>query len=304
MAGRRRITPMSLQSMTGFARAQGNTGPWRWSWEVRSVNAKGLDVRLRLPSGFEELEAGARTAATRGLSRGSVSATFALSREGDQVSVAVNEAALQALITATRAAAARFSLPPASLDSLLAVKGIVEVSEADSVDEDRAGITAAALSGFEAALLDLRAMREREGGALRTVLLERLDAISALVDAAEALPERRLDAIRARLAEQVRALLDTGISLDAERLHQEAALLAAKADVREELDRLRAHVSAARDLIATGGPVGRRLDFLAQEFNRESNTLCSKSNAVALTQIGLDLKLLVDQFREQIQNIE
>lgn len=295
---------MSLHSMTGFARAQGSTGPWRWSWELRSVNAKGLDVRLRLPSGFEELEAGARAAATRTLSRGSVSATFTLSREGDQVSVSVNEAALQALITATRAAAERFALPPASLDSLLAVKGIVEVSEADSVDEDRAGITAAALAGFEAALADLKVMREREGGALRTVLLERLDAISALVDAAEALPERRIEAIRARLAEQVRALLDTGAPLDGERLHQEAALLAAKADVREELDRLRAHVGAARDLLGTGGPVGRRLDFLAQEFNRESNTLCSKSNGVALTQIGLDLKLLVDQFREQIQNIE
>lgn len=305
---------MSLHSMTGFARAQGATGErgtgeratgsWRWSWELRSVNAKGLDVRLRLPSGFEELEAGARAAATRALSRGSVSATFTLSREGDQVSVSVNEAALQALITATRAAAERFSLPPASLDSLLAVKGIVEVSEADSVEEDRASITAAALSGFETALVDLKVMREREGGALRTVLLERLDAISALVDDAEALPERRIEAIRARLAEQVRALLDTGAPLDGERLHQEAALLAAKADVREELDRLRAHVAAARELLTAGGPVGRRLDFLAQEFNRESNTLCSKSNAVALTQIGLDLKLLVDQFREQIQNIE
>lgn len=295
---------MSLHSMTGFARAQGSTGPWRWSWEVRSVNAKGLDVRLRLPSGFEELEAGARAAASRILSRGSVSATFTLSREGDQVSVAVNEAALQALIVATRAAAERFSLAPASLDSLLAVKGIVEVSEGDDMEEDRTGITTSAMAGFEAALADLKTMREREGGALRAVLTDRLDAISALVDAAESLPERQIDAIRGRLADQVRALMETGVPLDAERLHQEAALLAAKADVREELDRLRAHVSAAHELLAKGGPVGRRLDFLAQEFNRETNTLCSKSNAVALTQIGLDLKLLVDQFREQIQNIE
>ncbi len=220
------------------------------------------------------------------------------------MSVAVNEAALQALIAATRSAAERFSLPPASLDALLAVKGIVEVSEADTVDEDRAGIAAAALAAFETALADLKVMRDREGGALRVVLLDRLDAITALVDRAEALPERQIEAIRARLAEQVHALLDTGAPLDAERLHQEAALLAAKADIREELDRLRAHVAAARELLEAGGPVGRRLDFLAQEFNRESNTLCSKSNAVALTQIGLDLKLLVDQFREQIQNIE
>jgi uncharacterized protein (TIGR00255 family) len=184
------------------------------------------------------------------------------------------------------------------------VKGIVEVSEGDDMEEDRAGITASAMAGFEAALADLKTMREREGGALRAVLTDRLDAISALVDAAESLPERQIDAIRGRLADQVRALMETGVPLDAERLHQEAALLAAKADVREELDRLRAHVSAAHELLAKGGPVGRRLDFLAQEFNRETNTLCSKSNAVALTQIGLDLKLLVDQFREQIQNIE
>lgn len=295
---------MTIASMTGFARAQGATGAWRWSWEVRSVNAKGLDLRLRVPSGFDALEAAARTAAAARLSRGSVSATFCYAREGEAVAVAVNGPALEALVTAGRAAADRFGLPAPTLDALLAVKGIVEVIEAEQTQEDAERIVREAAQGFESALSALVEMRLTEGAALKAVLHERLEAMAALIAAAEALPERRTDAIRARLEDQVRALLGSGAPLDADRLHQEAALLAAKADVREELDRLTAHVAAAHALLDAGGPVGRKLDFLSQEFNREANTLCSKSNAVALTQIGLDLKLLVDQFREQIQNIE
>ncbi|WP_245454082.1 YicC/YloC family endoribonuclease [Aquabacter cavernae] len=294
----------SIASMTGFARAQGATGAWRWSWEVRSVNAKGLDLRLRVPSGFDALEASARAAASAWLSRGSVSATFSYTREGEAVAVAVNGPALDALVTAGRAAADRFGLPAPSLDALMAVKGVVEVIEAEQTPEEAERIVREAAAGFENALTALVEMRLKEGAALYAVLHERLDAMAALIAAAEALPERRTDAIRARLEEQVRALLGSGAPLDADRLHQEAALLAAKADVREELDRLTAHVAAAHALLDAGGPVGRKLDFLSQEFNREANTLCSKSNAVALTQIGLDLKLLVDQFREQIQNIE
>lgn len=295
---------MSLASMTGFARAQGSVGAWRWSWEVRSVNAKGLDLRLRVPSGFDALEAAARAAAGASLARGSVSATFSYSREGDSVTVSLNAPALDALVAAGRAAADRFGLPAPTLDSLLAVKGIVDVVEAQQTAEDVDALTRAATAGFETALAALVEMRLVEGRALKTVLRERLEAMSRLISAAEALPERRIEAIRARLEDQVRALMGTAAPLDPDRLHQEAALLAAKADVREELDRLTAHVAAAHGLLDVGGPVGRKLDFLAQEFNREANTLCSKSNAVALTQIGLDLKLLVDQFREQIQNIE
>jgi len=295
---------MAVASMTGFARTHGLSGPWRWNWELRSVNAKGLDLRLRLPSGFEALDAEARAAAGRRLSRGSVSGTFTVSREGESVAVALNHSALEALLTATRDASERFGLAAPTLDTLLTVKGVVEIVEREMTEADVAQITAEALPGFETALTALTEMRIREGEALRGGLMERLAAITGLIAAAEALPERKLEAIRARLHDQVRALLESGAPLDADRLHQEAALLTAKADIREELDRLTAHVAAARDLLAQGGPVGRRLDFLSQEFNREANTLCSKSNAVTLTQIGLDLKLLVDQFREQIANIE
>ncbi len=295
---------MSLASMTGFARAHGLTGAWRWAWEIRSVNAKGLDLRLRLPNSFDALDAAVRAAATKALSRGSVSATFTVTREGDSIAVALNQPALAALFAAANAAAATLGSAPPTLDALLGVKGIVEVVEAQQTESDREAIARDALAGFEQALADLSVMRRAEGAALRTILTERLDGIARLAAAAEALPERRLEAIQARLAEQVRLLAESHHALDPERLHQEAILLATKADVREELDRLSAHLGAARELLAQGGPVGRRLDFLAQEFNRETNTLCSKSNAVTLTQIGLDLKLLVDQFREQIANIE
>jgi len=293
-----------LASMTAFARAAVVDGPWRFTWELRSVNGKGLDLRLRLPPGYEQLETPVRARAAAVLARGSVSATLTAVREGEDVKVRINEAGLDALVAAVRASAERLGVPMPGIESLLAVKGIVEVSEAEDGEAERQQRGEACLKAFDQALTQLALMRVGEGQALLTVLAERLDAIAGLLAAAESLPERRVEAIRARLAEQLRTLLETAQPLDPERLHQEAVLLATKADVREELDRLGAHVAAARELLAAGGPVGRKLDFLAQEFNREANTLCSKSNAVALTQIGLDLKLLVDQFREQIQNLE
>ncbi|MEP9349673.1 YicC/YloC family endoribonuclease [Xanthobacter sp. KR7-225] len=296
--------PAPLASMTAFARAAGAAGPWRLAWEVRSVNGKGLDVRLRLPPGFDLIEAEVRALAGRHLTRGSLNATLTAAREGEAVSVSVNQAALEALLTAARATAHKFSVPAPGLDALLTVKGIVEVSEAKESEAEMRALAATALAAFEEALTALCAMRAREGEALRAVLAGRLDAIAALVAAAEVLPERSLEAVKARLAEQVRALLEAAPALDSDRLSQEAILIATRADVREELDRLAAHLAQARHLLAEGGPVGRKLDFLAQEFNREANTLCSKSNSVQLTQIGLDLKLLVDQFREQIQNVE
>ncbi|MFG1418402.1 YicC/YloC family endoribonuclease [Xanthobacter sp. V0B-10] len=298
------MRPASLASMTAFARASASEGRWRFAWEVRSVNGKGLDLRLRLPPGCEDIEAQVRARAGAVLARGSVSATLTAAREGEDVAIRVNEAGLESLVRAVRRTAEKFGAPAPGLDALLAVKGIVEVTEAEEDEAGRHARAVACLAAFEVALAELCAMREREGQALQVVLLGRLDAISALVEAAERLPERSVEAIRARLAEQVRVLLEAGPQLDPERLHQEAVMLATKADIREELDRLAAHVAAARELLGAGGPVGRRLDFLAQEFNREANTLCSKSNTVALTQIGLDLKLLVDQFREQIQNLE
>lgn len=293
-----------LASMTAFARSGGAAGPWRFAWEMRSVNGKGLDVRLRLPPGFEAVETEVRGRTGRALARGSLSATLTANREGEAVAVNVNRPALDALYRAIAENAARLGAPAPALDALLVIKGIVEVREAEDSEAERQALAAAVLAAFDEGLASLSAMREREGEALRGVLHQRLDAIADLIAAAETLPERSVAAVKARLIDQVRSLIETGQPLDADRLHQEAVLVATRADVREEIDRLGAHLSAARDLLAQGGPVGRRLDFLAQEFNREANTLCSKSNTIPLTKIGLDLKLLVDQFREQIQNLE
>lgn len=295
--------PVPLASMTGFARVAGSHGPWRFGWEVRAVNGKGLDLRLRLPPGFEALEVDVRTRTGQVLSRGSVSANLTVGREGDTGTVRVNRTALEALYVAVSDSARRLGAPAPTLDALLAVKGMVEVAEAEETEEERRALMSAVLAGFDEALTELGAMRAREGKVLNTILNARLDSIAILVSRAERLPERSVEAVKARIAEQVRVLTEAA-SLDPDRLHQEAILAVTKADVREELDRLGAHIAAARELLAAGGPAGRRLDFLAQEFNRETNTLCSKSNSVALTQIGLDLKLLVDQFREQIQNLE
>jgi uncharacterized protein (TIGR00255 family) len=295
---------MTLASMTGFARSSGVHGATRWAWELKSVNSKGLDIRLRLPPGRDALEPALRAAISRTLQRGNVSANLTLSREGAAPMVRVNEEVLAAVIATSRDLAKRIEAQPPTLDGILGIKGVMEVVEAEESEAEREAANAALLKGFEEALADLAAMRAKEGETVGKVLHERVGEIEELTKSAEASPSRSIEAIRARLAEQVKELIATSSTLDPERLHQEAALLAAKADVREELDRLHAHVSAARGLLRNGGAVGRKLDFLAQEFNREANTLCSKSNDVALTTIGLALKTAVDQFREQVQNIE
>ena len=295
---------MSLASMTGFARAHGAAGAYGWAWELKSVNAKGFDLRLRLPPGWDAIEAALRASAQRALARGTVSATLDVTRNGAAPTVRVNEEVLAAILDSFRTIAKKVDAKPPSLDGILGLKGVIELVEAEENAEERQKAEAAALTGFDQALAELIAARRREGDALARVLGERVATIAKLVAAAEASPARRPEAIRARLAEQVKALLATGEKLDPERLHQEAVMLAAKADVREEIDRLAAHVEAARELIDRGGAVGRRLDFLAQEFNREANTLCAKANDVALSAIGLELKTVVDQFREQVQNLE
>jgi uncharacterized protein (TIGR00255 family) len=295
---------MALASMTGFARAQGVSGAWSWAWELKSVNGKGLDLRLRLPTGWDALEAGLKQAASRVLSRGNVNANLTMTRADSAVSVKVNEDVLRAVATSLRTVAAGLDAPPVHLESLLHLKGVMEVSESQDTEAERRAAEQAVTAGFERALADLAAMRVSEGAALGVVLGERLDAIATLTAAAEANPARKPEAIRAKMAEQIRVLLDTGANFDPDRLHQEALVIASKVDVREELDRLVAHVAAARAMLAEGGSVGRRLDFLAQEFNRETNTLCSKANDVSLTGIGLELKSVVEQFREQVQNIE
>ncbi len=295
---------MALSSMTGFARADGVAGAYTWAWELKSVNAKGLELRLRLPPGWDSIELPARGRASESLARGTVYANLSVNRAGVPPVVRVNESVLAAVLATIGDVAHRIDAAPPSLDGILALKGVIEVSEADESEEARGAAEAAILAGFGEALAGLADMRRREGEALARVLSARLDELAALSRQAEAAPGRRPEAIKARLAEQVALLLDASDRFDADRLHQEAILIASKADIREELDRLTAHVAQARRLVETGGSVGRRLDFLAQELNREANTLCAKSNDVELTNIGLELKAVVEQFREQVQNLE
>ena len=295
---------MGLQSMTGFARAAGEHDGSAMSRELRSVNGKGLEARLRLPPGHERLEPQARQAVQRAFSRGNIQASFSVSTGGRLVQPVVNEAFLLDLAGLAKRLQEQFGLAPASADGLLALRGVLEVPEARQDEDERAAFDAAALRLLAEGLAGLAAARETEGVALRALLSGHVDEIEALTLAAEADASRDPQAIRARLADQVRLLLEGQPGLDEARLHAEAALLATRADIREEIDRLKTHVASARALLAEGGPVGRRLDFLAQEFNRESNTLCSKSNAAAITAIGLKLKAVVDQFREQVQNLE
>jgi uncharacterized protein (TIGR00255 family) len=295
---------MTLASMTGFARTSGVHKDLRWAWELKSVNSKGLDLRFRLPPGRDVLEPAIRTAISKSLSRGNVTINLTIQREGVAPQVRVNEEVLAAVIATSRELAKKIEAQPPTLDGILGIKGVMEILETEESEADRESANAALLKGFESALKDLVAMRGKEGDVIGGVLSGRISEIEKLTKAAEASPSRSIEAIRARLGEQVKELLAASSTFDSERLHQEAALLAAKADVREELDRLSAHVGAARTLLKNGGSVGRKLDFLAQEFNREANTLCSKSNDVSLTSIGLELKTAVDQFREQVQNIE
>jgi uncharacterized protein (TIGR00255 family) len=291
---------MVIASMTGFSRVAGASGVYRWAWELKSVNAKGLDVRLKTPQHFDAVEMEARGRIARKLSRGTVYATLAAQRDAAVPDARVNLPLLRQLVAAVELSGA---IAPASLDGLLAVRGVVEIGDAVEVETEISAARAAVLEGLDAALEELLAMRWSEGGALGAVLIARLDKIAALTQAAETCPARKPEAIKARLAQSI-AVLAGSANFDQNRLHQEALLLAAKADIREELDRLAAHAAAVRDLLAAGGPIGRRLDFLAQELAREANTLCAKSNDASLTAIGLELRVEIEQFREQIQNIE
>jgi len=295
---------MTLSSMTGFARSHGTRGTYAWAWEIKSVNAKGLDVRLRLPPGWDVVEPPARARAAEALSRGSVYGTLTVARQGVTPIVRVNEGVLKAVLTTLKDLSGRIAAEPARLDGILALKGVVEVLDEDEKEDERRAAEQAVVEGFQEALTELAAMRRREGAALGVVLMRRLDQMAVHTASAEEAPGRRAEAIKARIAEQVAALLDTSGRFDPDRLHQEAILIATKADIREELDRLASHVAQAKRLIEEGGAIGRRLDFLSQELNREANTLCSKSNDVALTNIGLELKSVVEQFREQVQNLE
>jgi uncharacterized protein (TIGR00255 family) len=295
---------MVLSSMTGFARSHGASGPYTFEWELKSVNAKGFDLRMRLPPGWDELEAFAKKRAGEMLSRGTVYANLNVKRTGAASTIRINEEVLSSIVKVAGVLAGKIDAVAPSIDGLLGIKGVIEVVEPESNEEEDQAAKAAAAAAFEQALQNLVEMRRREGATLGQILSQRMDEIERLAKKAEIAPGRKPEAIRARLAEQIAALLEASDRFDPDRLNQEALLIAAKADIREELDRIASHVSQAREMIGKGGPIGRRLDFLAQEFNREVNTCCSKSNDLELTNIGLEMKSVVEQFREQVQNLE
>jgi uncharacterized protein (TIGR00255 family) len=295
---------MALSSMTGFARSNGASGPYTFEWELKSVNAKGFDLRMRLPPGWDELEAFAKKRAGEVLSRGTVYANLNVKRTNAASTVRINEEVLASIVRVAGVLAGKIDAVAPSIDGLLGIKGVIEVVEPESDEAEDKAAKAAAAAAFEQALANLVEMRRREGVALGQILSQRMDEIEQLAKKAEAAPGRKPDAIKARLAEQIAALLESTDRFDPDRLNQEAILIATKADIREELDRIASHIAQAREMIAKGGPVGRRLDFLAQEFHREVNTCCSKSNDVDLTNTSLAMKNVVEQFREQVQNLE
>lgn len=296
---------MAIASMTGFARTTGQIAEGSFSWELKSVNARAFDARLRLPPGFDALEAPVRAALAKRVKRGNVSVQLSFVRTVPSATLAVNEAVLDQLLALHARYAGRVSLEKPRIEALLAVRGVVEQVEAVvESSEQTARREAAILASFADAVAGLCRVRAEEGGRLGDVLSALLDDIAALHAEASSSAGAQPQALYSRLKAQLDALRDGVPALPEERLAQEVALLATKADIREELDRLAAHIGAARALLSEGGAVGRQFDFLCQEFNREANTLCSKAAEMALTQIGLKLKATIERLREQVQNIE
>ena len=298
------LRSVTLKSMTGFARGDGMHGDTSWNWEARSVNGRTLDLRFRLPTGFEALEIRARGLAQEKLARGNCTINLWVRRETGRAEIRLNETALrQAEVVAERARDLT-GLKHARLDTLLGMRGVVETAEAEESEEALAALHLAMIASLAGTLDELVRARSGEGERLQAVVEKQLKTIARLIEIAAAAAAQQPAAIAARLAELVARLSEASATLDPERLHQEALLLAARADIQEELDRLRAHVAAANELIASGQPVGRKFDFLAQEFNREANTICSKAADIETTRTGLELKTVIDQLREQVQNIE
>jgi len=294
-----------INSMTGFGSAEGAYEGCSWTWEVKSVNGKGLDLRWRFPQGFDGFDAEVRKRLSARFKRGNFSINLNLIRPEAALRYRVNEEMMDQLMPVI--ASLKEKLPEVqapALDGLMNLKGLIEAEEEEETPEFREGLEAALLETLGVAIGALDQSRAAEGDKLNSILEDRLAHMDRLVKAAEAnaalLPEK----IRERLKAQVEDLLGQAPGLPEERLAQEAAVLMVKADLREEVDRLKAHVETARELLADKEAVGRRFDFLCQEFNREANTLCSKSSDSELTKIGMDLKVTIDQIREQIQNVE
>jgi uncharacterized protein (TIGR00255 family) len=300
---------MAIASMTGFARQESTGGEARgwpaWAWEAKSVNNRGLDIRCRLPAGFDRLEVAIRRQVQAQVSRGSLQLALSLDRPLRLRSLRINRDWIDRLLKLRESLGDAVSGEPPHFEGLMAIRGVIEEDEeAGSSDEDITALDAALLADADRVLAKLAAARAEEGARLEEVLRQEIEEIAFLTSEAGARASAQPEAIELRLSGLIDALLVDKPGLPADRLAHEVALLAAKADVREELDRLAGHVVAARDLLDAGGAIGRRLDFLCQEFNREANTLCSKSGDLALTELGLRLKAVIDQMREQVQNVE
>jgi uncharacterized protein (TIGR00255 family) len=296
---------MAITSMTGFGRSEGVCDGLSWAWEARSVNGRGLDVRLRLPPGNDAIEAAVRDAANKHITRGNFSATLTIERQANGGTMRLNEQVLADVLRAADRVAEITGGSRPDTAALLAIKGVLEQSDNGLEDaEVRANRERVLTAGFVTAIERLVEARRAEGARLETILREQISDIERHAASVRGSPSRSVDAIRGRIKDQISRLTDTSEALDKDRLHQEAILVASRADVEEELARLDAHVAAAREILSEPGAVGRKLDFLAQEFNREANTLCSKANAVDITRLGLALKTVIDQLREQVQNVE
>ncbi|GAA6207592.1 YicC family protein [Cognatishimia sp. WU-CL00825] len=295
-----------LNSMTGFASAKGQADGYTWTWDLRSVNSKGLDLRMRVPDWIEGLEPLLRTGLAKAAARGAVTLSLRVYKTEENSALALNKTALDTVLKAladieTDAMDRGISLSPSNAAEILALRGVMDTASAESNTD---GLRAALVAGLPALIAAFNEMRASEGQALENVLSGQITEIETLTNAAQAVAEQRKAEVATNLKNNLAKVLENVDAMDESRLAQELAVLAVKSDVTEELDRLMAHVAAATELVAKGSPVGRKLDFLMQEFNREANTLCSKAQNVDLTRVGLDLKAVIDQMREQVQNVE
>jgi uncharacterized protein (TIGR00255 family) len=295
---------MPLMSMTGFARKSGARGPVSWHLEAKSVNGRGLEVRSRLPAGFEALDLRIRALAQERFKRGNLQVVLAISRESAQTKIRINREALKEILDAIDELDEEIDADPPTIDGILGLRGVIEAVEAEESEEEHEALENDLLADVKEAFERLHGARGEEGVRLAGILADQIAGIERLIREAQAVAASQPDLLRKRLQEQLRLLLEARPPLSEERLTQEVALLATKADVREEIDRLLAHIAQARTLLTSNDAAGRRLDFLSQEFMREANTLCSKAEDIALTRIGLELKAIIDQFREQVQNVE
>jgi len=295
---------MAAKSMTGFARSDGTHANVNWHWEIRSVNGKSIDVRCRLPHGYEQLEPDVRKLFANYLSRGNCQVSLSLKEQETSSEVTINQAALSTVVEAAGNLVAKGHATSPTADGLLALKGVLELSARAEDDNVIKARNVEVLKSLDVALRDLVTMRKREGEHLSLVLTTQLSNIEKILIQVRHEVTSTGELIATRVRKQVTQLMDASQSLDEDRLHQEAVILAAKADITEELDRLDAHIMAARSYLEAEGPIGRKMEFLIQEFNREANTLCSKSPSREITALGLDMKAAIDQMREQVLNIE